>query len=112
MIVLKLGNAVLVNTAPIVKAAHTIDMTSPRLQFDGSATGTQKLTRNCQQNAPCLEFNAAGNHYKIDEGENAQATLTITKMDADRIEGDFSADIIALEGKLAIQKGHFAVTVK
>lgn len=112
LIVLKLGNAVLVDTTPIVKADHTIDTTSLRLQFDGGATGTQKLTRNCQQNAPCLELSADGNHYKIDESPNATATLTITKEDAGRIEGSFSADIVALEGRLAVHQGHFVVTVK
>lgn len=112
LIVFKLGNTVLVNTAPVIEADHTIDTTTMRLQFDGSVGGTQTLGRDCQQNAPCLELSTGDSHYKVDNDANAHATLTITRMDDNRIEGDFSAEMISLEGKLGIHKGHFAVTVK
>ncbi|PRH87386.1 hypothetical protein C5L14_12240 [Labrys okinawensis] len=112
LVVLKLGNTVLVNTAPVVKPDSTIDATSLRLQFDAKTTGAQKLTRNCQKNEPCIELSANDSHYKIDESPNAAAILTITKMDAGRIEGEFSADMISLEGKLAIHQGRFVVSVK
>jgi hypothetical protein len=112
LITLKFGNAVIVSTAPVVKADHTIDSTSLTLQFDTSATGSQKFIRNCAQQAPCIELDTNGNHYKIDDSPNAQATLMITRMEAGKIEGDFSADMIALEGKLTLRQGHFAVTVK
>lgn len=112
LIVVKLGSTVLVNTAPIIKPDRTIDATTLRLQFDASATGTQKLTRDCQKNAPCIELSTNDSHYKTDESPNAEAALTITKMEAGKIEGDFSADMISLEGKLALHQGHFVVSVQ
>jgi len=109
IIALKLGSAILVNTAPIVDPqSHDVDLTTLRLQFDADASGTQALGRRCQQNAPCLELNTGDSHYKIDDN----ATLAITKRDDRRIEGVVSARMVSLEGKIAVENGHFSVTVK
>lgn len=111
LLALKLGNAVVVNTAPMIRADHSIDATALQLQFDANANGAQTLGRDCGRSQPCLELTVDNNHYKVDPSAHTPATMTITRNDGHRIEGTFSADMVALEGKLAIQRGHFAVTL-
>ncbi len=112
VITLKLGNAMIVNTAPIVVKDGKISMTTLRLQFDGTATGVQKLGRDCKQNAPCPEMSTGDDHYKIDDSVADPATLTITSTEGGHMEGVFSAAMVSLDGKTAIHDGHFALTVK
>jgi hypothetical protein len=111
MIAIRLGDLLLVQTAPTIQSG-TVDLTTLKLQFDGNSGQPQTLGRDCLHNTPCIELSKDGNQYKIDRNSAQSAILRITRAEGGTVEGTFSADMESLDGKVSIRDGHFHVSVK